>query len=80
MQTLMKALGITPIKGHRRDVPDYLTVALRYYRKYEETGQPLALTHYHYYIEVAEEFGFCTVEDQVTVDDASVNTSQNQRI
>ena len=69
MHTLMKSLGIVPSKTHRRDIPDYLTVALKYYRKYEETGEPRALSNYHYYIEVAEEFGFCTVEDQVTIED-----------
>lgn len=69
MRTLMENLGITPLNVVRGDIPDYLTVALRYYRKYEETGQPQALSHYQHYIEVAEEFGLCIVEDQTTSED-----------
>lgn len=68
MQSLMKSLGIIPLIPSRTDIPNYLQIALRYYRNYENTGQPQALSFYQHYIDVAEEFGFCVVEEQNTSD------------
>ena len=63
----MLNLGVRRIRSvDKMGIPDYLRIALGWYRKYDETGENFALSNYHHYIRVAEEFGLCEVEDPIT--------------
>lgn len=64
---LMLSLGVRKIKSvDKMGIPDYLKIALGWFERYEKTGENFALSNYHHYIRVAEEFGLCEVEDPIT--------------
>jgi hypothetical protein len=52
-------------------VPDYLNIALKWFERYEKTGDQFAIMNYHHYIRVAEEFGMCEIIDPITYEDES---------
>ena len=65
-EKLMFNLGIYSTGRVRSDMPNYLKIALAWYSRYEEKGENHAITNYHHYINLAEEFDFCKVEDPIT--------------
>ena len=65
-QKLMNNLGIFPTGKTNLDIPNYLSIALAWYSRWEEKGENHAISNYHHYIGLAEEFGFCKVEDPTT--------------
>jgi len=65
-EKLMFNLGINSTGRVRSDVPDYLKIALAWYSRWEEKGENHAINNYHHYLNLAEEFGFCKVEDTTT--------------
>ena len=69
MQTLIKTLGIEVLPQRDLDIPDYLSIALKWYQKYEQDGAPNSLSNFQYYIGVAEEFRMCVVADYPTSDE-----------
>ena len=65
-EILMNNLGIRPTGKIRSGIPNYLSIALAWYSRWEEKGENHAITNYHHYIDLAEEFGYCKVEDPTT--------------
>jgi hypothetical protein len=66
-EKLMLNLGIYSTGRVRSGMPNYLKIALAWYSRYEESGENHAIINYHHYIGLAEEFGFCKVEDPITI-------------
>jgi len=65
-EKLMFNLGIYSTGRVRCDMPNYLKIALAWYSRYEESGENHAINNYYHYINLAEEFGFCQVEEATT--------------
>lgn len=70
----MMNLGIIPdFKRERecnsRGIPNYLQTALGWLKRYDKTGDNIAIANYHHYIRVAEEFGMCQIIEPVTFED-----------
>ena len=66
-EKLMYHLGIVSTGVQRGDMPDYLTIALQWYEHYESSPNNQSISNYHYYIGLAEEFGFCVRTDDHTI-------------
>ena len=58
-----RKLGITRLKKTLVAEPDYLAIALKWYRLSQINKDPRFLANYRHYLEVAEELGQCVRDD-----------------
>lgn len=65
-QKIMNNLGICSTGKMRWDIPNYLSIALAWYSRWEEAGENDAIINYYHYINLAEEFGLCKVDRSIT--------------
>ena len=49
-------------------VPDFYNIYLRWLDKAEKTGDPKDFQQVNHFARLAEEFGFATIEDEITLD------------
>lgn len=56
-------LGITRLKKILIAEPDYVAIAVRWYRLSLTNSDPQVLANYQHYLEVAEEMGQCVRDD-----------------
>ena len=58
-----KNLGITRLKKTLVAEPDYIGIAIRWYRLSQTNKDPRFFTNYQHYLRVAEELGQCVRND-----------------